>query len=63
MVHFDKSGEPHLVILDCGIVYQSKSEEDFKRMVDLSFAFLKHDGRTAGESFVTIRLYIMDDSP
>jgi predicted unusual protein kinase regulating ubiquinone biosynthesis (AarF/ABC1/UbiB family) len=49
MVHFDKKGEPHLVILDCGIVYQAKSEEEHKKIVEICFAFLKHDGRRAGE--------------
>lgn len=52
MVNFDDKGEPHLVVLDCGIVYQSKSEDEHKKLVDICFAFMQHDGRLAGKLMI-----------
>lgn len=47
LVRFDQKGTPSLVILDCGIVYQSRTEAEHKRLVDICLAFMKHDGRLA----------------
>ncbi len=41
------NGEPRLVILDCGIIYQSKTDLEHKKLVDICFSFMKHDGRAA----------------
>lgn len=46
------NGEPRLVILDCGIVYSSKTEQEHKDVVDICFAFMKHDGRHAAELMI-----------
>lgn len=43
------NGEPRLGVIDCGIVYSSKSDEEHKRLVDICFAFMQHNGRKAGE--------------
>jgi predicted unusual protein kinase regulating ubiquinone biosynthesis (AarF/ABC1/UbiB family) len=42
------------VILDCGIVYSSASEEEHKKLVDICFAFMQHDGHRAGELMVDV---------
>ena len=49
LVRFDpRTGEPHYVFLDCGIVFSSRTEEDHKLLVDICLAFMKHDGILAG---------------
>ncbi len=52
MVKFDPRGEPQFVFLDCGIVFSSKTERDHRMLVDICFAFMKHDGLRAGELMV-----------
>lgn len=52
LVNFDDKGKPYIIILDCGIVFQSKSEKDHKRLVDICLAFLQHDGFHAGELMI-----------
>ena len=52
MVDIDEKGQPHLVILDCGIVYQAKSEKEHQKLVDICFAFMQHDGRKAGSLMI-----------
>eukprot|EP01035_Chromulina_nebulosa_P018199 gene18199-23861_t len=52
LVNFDEKNEPHLVILDCGIVYHSKSPEEHQKLVDICFAFMQHDGRKAGSLLI-----------
>lgn len=49
LVRFKPNGEPMLVILDTGIVYQSRSEAEHKRLIEICLAFMKHDGRLAGK--------------
>jgi len=46
------NGEPRLVILDCGIVFSSKSEAEHEKLVDICFAFMKHDGYSAGKYMI-----------
>ncbi len=52
LVRFKPNGEPCLVILDTGIVYQSRSESEHKKLVDICLAFMKHDGRLAGRLMI-----------
>jgi predicted unusual protein kinase regulating ubiquinone biosynthesis (AarF/ABC1/UbiB family) len=52
LVRMKANGEPSLVILDTGIVYQSKSEAEHKRLIDICLAFMKHDGRLAGRLMI-----------
>ena len=52
LVRFKPNGEPTLVIIDTGIVYQSRSESEHKRLVDICLAFMKHDGRLAGKLMI-----------
>jgi aarF domain-containing kinase len=47
LVNFNESGEPRLVLLDTGIVFTAKDEEDHSRLVDVCLAFMQHDGRRA----------------
>lgn len=46
------NGEPRLVILDCGIVYSSPTDEEHKAIVDICYSFMKHDGRRAAELMI-----------
>ena len=43
----DEKGEPHLVFLDCGIVFSSKTEAEHNALVEVCIAFMQHDGRKA----------------
>jgi len=52
LVQFSPKGEPRLVFLDAGIVYFSKTEADHKNLVEICFAFMKHDGYTAGKLMI-----------
>jgi len=52
LVQIQPNGEPRLVILDCGIVYASKSEEEHQRLVEICLAFMKHDGLRAGQLLI-----------
>lgn len=52
MVQFGPKGEPRLVVLDCGIVYASKSDAEHQKLVDICFSFMKHDGRGAGRLMI-----------
>lgn len=52
LVNFDKDGRPHLVFLDCGIVYCSKTEGEHKALVDICIAFMQHDGRRAARLMI-----------
>lgn len=45
-------GKPRLVVLDCGIVFKSKSDKEHSRLIDICIAFMKHDGRTAARLMV-----------
>ena len=48
MVQLDKqTGEPRLVVLDCGIVYSTKSEADHETLSSICIALMNHDGFTA----------------
>ena len=48
MVQIDKkSGEPRLVVLDCGIVYSTKSEADHETLTSICIALMNHDGFSA----------------
>eukprot|EP01035_Chromulina_nebulosa_P021860 gene21860-28298_t len=47
LVQILPNGEPRLAILDCGIVYQSKTDTEHRKLVDICFSFMKHDGRSA----------------
>mmetsp|Transcript_4047 Transcript_4047/g.8855 ORF Transcript_4047/g.8855 Transcript_4047/m.8855 type:complete len:556 (+) Transcript_4047:192-1859(+) len=49
-----ENGEPTMVVLDCGIVYCSRTEEEFKHLVDICIAFMKHDGRAAARHMIQI---------
>ena len=46
------NGDPRLIILDCGIVYQSKTESEHQKLVEICFSFMKHDGVTAGKLMI-----------
>jgi len=52
LVNFDKDGKPHLVFLDCGIVYYSKTEREHNALVDICVAFMQHDGRKAARLMI-----------
>lgn len=52
LVQIMPNGEPRLVVLDCGIVYASKSEAEHEKLVDICIAFMKHDGLGAGRLMV-----------
>ena len=53
LVDFDPhTGEPHLVFLDCGIVYYSKTEKEHSALVDICIAFMQHDGRRAARLMI-----------
>lgn len=46
------NGEPQFVFLDCGLVFRSQTERDHQALFDICFAFMKHDGYTAGKLMV-----------
>jgi predicted unusual protein kinase regulating ubiquinone biosynthesis (AarF/ABC1/UbiB family) len=46
------SGEPKLIVLDCGIVYQSETKAEHDKLVDICISFMKHDGYQAGKLMV-----------
>ena len=48
----EKTGQPRLVFLDAGIVYKSKDEKAYRNLVDICFAFMKHDGYRAGQLMI-----------
>ena len=48
LVQILPNGEPRLIVLDCGIVYFAKTEAEYKKLVDICYAFMRHDGRDAG---------------
>ena len=52
LVSFSPRGEPRLIFLDAGIVYQSKDESSYKNLVEICFAFMKHDGYKAGRLMI-----------
>jgi predicted unusual protein kinase regulating ubiquinone biosynthesis (AarF/ABC1/UbiB family) len=39
-------------VLDCGIVYSCRSEKEYKNLVEICTAFMKHDGLTAGRRMI-----------
>lgn len=43
------NGDPRLIVLDCGIVYSSPSEQEHKELSEICLAFMKHDGYRAGK--------------
>ncbi len=47
LVQILPNGEPRLIVLDCGIVYYAKTEAEYRKLVDICYAFMKHDGREA----------------
>jgi predicted unusual protein kinase regulating ubiquinone biosynthesis (AarF/ABC1/UbiB family) len=51
-VQFQPNGEPRLVILDCGIVYQSRTDLEHQKLVDICFSFMQHDGRKAAKLMI-----------
>jgi len=53
LVQFSPKGEPRLVVLDCGIVFQSKSEADHNKLVEVCMAFMQHDGLKAGSLMIS----------
>jgi aarF domain-containing kinase len=48
MVEILPNGDPRLIVLDCGIVYSSPSEQEHKELADICLAFMQHDGYKAG---------------
>ena len=52
MVQIDKNGEPHMVFLDCGIVFTSKDKKDHEAIVEICIAFMQHDGRKAAKLMI-----------
>jgi len=52
MVQIDKDGEPHLVFLDCGIVFTSKDKKDHEAIIEICIAFMQHDGRKAAKLMI-----------
>jgi aarF domain-containing kinase len=52
MVQFTPSGEPRFVFLDCGLIFQAKSEEEHQTLIDICLAFMRHDGMKAGKLMV-----------
>jgi len=52
LVQITDKGEPKLVFLDCGIIYQSKSVAAHRALVDISIAFMQHDGRRAARLMI-----------
>lgn len=48
LVQIQDNGEPHMVFLDCGIAFSSKTPEDHFNLVEVCFSFMKHEGREAG---------------
>ena len=52
LVQFDKNGNPRLGILDCGIVYATRSEKDHEVLVQICLAFMKHDGIGAAKLMI-----------
>jgi len=52
LVQIQPNGEPKLVILDCGIVYSSKSEQEHQNLIDICYSFMKHDGRAAAKLMI-----------
>lgn len=46
------NGEPRLVVLDCGIVYSSPSEEEYQNLVEICTAFMRHDGYEAAKHMI-----------
>lgn len=52
LVQFGKDGKPRLGILDCGIVYSAKTEEDHESLTSICLAFMKHDGVTAAKLMI-----------
>lgn len=52
MVQFTPDHEPRLVVLDCGIVYSSKSDAEHEKLVDICLAFMQHDGVKAGRLMI-----------
>lgn len=52
LVQFNSKGDPRLVFLDAGIVYSSKTEEDYKNLVEICFSLMKHDGYKAGRLLI-----------
>jgi predicted unusual protein kinase regulating ubiquinone biosynthesis (AarF/ABC1/UbiB family) len=51
-VQFSPKGEPRLVVLDCGIVYSSRSDAEHEKLVDICLAFMQHDGVKAGQLMI-----------
>jgi len=52
MVQIDEDGEPHLVFLDCGIVFTSKDKKDHEAIIEICIAFMQHDGRKAAKLMI-----------
>lgn len=52
MVQIDENGEPHLVFLDCGIVFTSKDKKDHEAIIEICIAFMQHDGRKAAKLMI-----------
>lgn len=52
LVKFDDKGEPHMIFLDCGIVFSSKDKKDHETIVEICVAFMQHDGRKAAKLMI-----------
>eukprot|EP01038_Epipyxis_sp_PR26KG_P007577 gene7577-10325_t len=52
LVQIQPNGEPRLVVLDCGIVYSSKSEVEHANLVEICLSFMQHNGRRAAQLMV-----------
>jgi predicted unusual protein kinase regulating ubiquinone biosynthesis (AarF/ABC1/UbiB family) len=52
MVDFLPNGEPRLLVLDCGIIYSVRSDREYKNLVEICLAFMRHDGLEAGRRMI-----------
>lgn len=52
LVQIMPNGEPRLGVIDCGIVYAARNEQEFRNLVEICIAFMKHDGRAAARHMV-----------
>lgn len=52
MVQYQPNGEPRFVFLDCGLVFRAKTKEEHEALYEICYAFMKHDGYSAGKYMV-----------
>lgn len=52
LVRFTAEGEPQLVFLDCGIVYEQPTEQDHQQLVGVCLAFMQRDGVKAARLMI-----------